>query len=223
MIAAIACLVVLPFSATLAEKPTKVVSEGATGASFEENKPDSADRPAKYARGNYVWPYATGPSYGGIEPARNRAPGVLHTPVGSFDLATGDITLPAELRTTNKLSVIGVQYFIVQFEPQAVRDGAFQQLEQILAAEGGAWMKSMPVSGVLARLTPGAYNRIQNMPGLLRLEPYHPGFKLDPTIGRTPLPNPLKALSEVYDLHVVCSRASSPRWSRKLWRSWAAT
>jgi hypothetical protein len=88
-IAAIVCLVALPFTPALAKKPTKAIKEGATRASFEENKPDSADRPAKYARGNYVWPYATGPSYGGIDPGRNRAPGVLHTAVGVFP---GDLT-----------------------------------------------------------------------------------------------------------------------------------
>ncbi len=211
LIAAIACLVVLPFTPALAAKPTKAIDEGATGASLEERQPDSVDRPAKYARGNYVWPYATGPSYGGVDPARNRAPGVLHTPVGSFDLAvSGDFAFPAELKTTNRLSLQGVQYFIVQFEPQAVRDGAFLELEQVLAAEGGAWMHSMPVSGAVVRLTPGAYSRIQTMGGLLRLEPYHPALKLDPSIGRTPLLNPLKALSEVYDLHVQLFNGEQP-------------
>jgi hypothetical protein len=68
----------------------------------------------------------------------------------------------------------------------------------------------MPVSGAVTRLTAGAYTRIQNMPGLLRLEPYHPALKLDPSIGRTPLLNPLKALSEVYDLHVRLFEGEQP-------------
>ena len=36
----------------------------------------------------------------------------------------------------------------------------------------------------------------------MAIEPYHPAFKLDPTIGRTPLADPTKALSEIYELEL---------------------
>jgi hypothetical protein len=48
------------------------------------------------------------------------------------------------------------------------------------------------------------------MAGLLRLEPYHAALKLDQNIGRVPLTNPLKALSEVYDLHVQLFEGEQP-------------
>ena len=72
-------------------------------------------------------------------------------------------------------------------------------------------MRSMPVGAVLARLTPGAYDRIQGLNGLIAVEPYHPGLKLDPHIGRTPLHNPLKAMSTVYDLRVRLFAGESPQ------------
>ncbi len=164
---------------------------------------DNVKRPALVPRANYVWPFGTGPVYGEVDSSQWNAPGVLHTAVGSFDLTRGLPAFPAELRTGVKLDKLGAQYFILQVHPEAFADGSFDAIRQAIENNGGAIVQEMAVAASLVRLNAAAYASVQAMPGLLALEPYHPAFKLSPMIGRAPLPDPLKALSDVYTLEVV--------------------
>ena len=173
-------------------------------ASYEsgimDGQRDELPARALYARANYIWPYATGPHYGQVESSARRAPGVVHTSVGSFDVTRGEPDLPASLRAPVKLATEPAQYFIVTLDPLAGAAGP--ELRKTIAAHGGAVMQALPVASWVARLTPDAMASIEGRPEVLAVAPYHPAFKLDPSIGRVPLNDPIRALSTIYDLDV---------------------
>jgi hypothetical protein len=203
-----AALVVLPVVATWAAKPNSVIGSSTTEQGFAvKEKGDGLEPTSKraqlYPRSNYVWPYATGPVYGDVDAARRNDAGILHTRVGSFDLRRGTPAFPAELRGANRLGQVPAQHFLLQVDPVAFGDGSFDRIRESITSQGGALLEQMPVGAFVARLTVGAFDSIQSMPGVLALEPYHPAFKLSPTIGRVPLPDPVRAVSDVYRLDAV--------------------
>ena len=61
----------------------------------------------------------------------------------------------------------------------------------------------MPVAAIVARLTPAALARVEQLSGVMHVEPYHAALKLEPSIGRTPLRDPIKAVSEIYALELL--------------------
>lgn len=164
-----------------------------------------------YPRANYVWPYATGPFYGLVEPMAKKSPGVLVTSVGSFKLNTGDLPIPTDLRVENKVGEKGEQYFVVQLHPDSVTTKGREAMLSAIERTGGEVMRYMPVSSMLVRLTPEAYTAVQGTPGLMAIEPYHAAFKLSPMIGRTPLLDRNKATAEVYDLDILLFRGEDPQ------------
>jgi hypothetical protein len=125
---------------------------------------------------------------------------VLHTSVGSFKLAKAELLLPDGLKSTNKLSRQAAQYFVVQFSPETA--GSIPEVTATIESLGGAVVAYMPVSAMVARLTAPGFEATRQHGSVLAVEPYQPAFKLEPTIGRTPLADPFKALSEVYDLDI---------------------
>ena len=202
---AVTSLVLLPFSATLAKGPQSVLNNGdAGGLRLAEKQKD--DGPTKvvstYSRANYVWPYASGPYYGDVESAARRDAGVIVTPVGTFRLGTVDSILPGELKSVNQLNQLGAQYFIVAIDPAGRTADTFVELEQLVAEQGGALVQPMAVGAVVARLTPSALAAVQGSINVLAVEPFHAAFKLDPLIGRTPLIDPVKAVSDIYSLEL---------------------
>ncbi|MCP3980277.1 MAG: S8 family serine peptidase [bacterium] len=206
---AIVSLALVPFTAALAA-PESVVERPEQGMAPAEKQIEKATkRTVSYARGNYVWPFASGPSYGKVERSEQRAPGVLHTRVGSFQMTEGLGRLPVELTTVNKLAQMESQYFIVSIDPEAAADGARTDLISSIEANGGAVVRSMPVSAIVVKASAAAMGAIQSSSGVLAVEPFHPALKLDPTIGRTPLVDPVKAMSEVYDLEIVLHRGEN--------------
>ena len=203
-----AALVVLPVLAAWAAKPETVVNSKTTEQGFAvKEKGDGLEPTSKraqlYPRSNYVWPYATGPVYGDVDAAQRNDAGVLHTRVGSFDLRRGMPAFPAELRGTNRLGQVPVQYFLLQVDPVAFGDGSFDRIRESITSQGGAIVEQMPVGGFVARLTAGAFDAIQAVPGVLALEPYHPAFKLSPMVGRVPMVDPVRAISDVYRLEAM--------------------
>ncbi len=156
-----------------------------------------------FPRSTYAWPYSAGPTYGDHLRADRRAPGLLHTPVGTFDLTAGPPELPEQLRTAPDLKRLGRQYFIVQLHPDLVTSGTTRALTATIEDHGGAVIRALPVSAVIARLTLAAHREIARTPGLTALFPYPAAFKLDPSIGQAPLSDPVKALSETYDLEIA--------------------
>ncbi|HEX6852516.1 MAG TPA: hypothetical protein VF139_14050 [Candidatus Polarisedimenticolaceae bacterium] len=200
-----AALVVLPVVATWAAKPKSVIGSSTTDQGFAaKEKGDGLEPTSKraqlYPRSNYVWPYATGPNYGDVDAARRNDAGVVHTRVGSFDLSRGTPAFPSELRGANRLGQVPAQHFLLQVDPVAFGDGSFDRIRESITSQGGTLLEQMPVGAFVARLTVGAFDTIRSMPGVLALEPYHPAFKLTPTIGRVPLSDPVRAVSDVYRL-----------------------
>jgi hypothetical protein len=185
------------------EKPSAEGTERA--ASFDEERTRAVERRApRYTRANYLWPFATGPSYGRAVSARElrNTPGLFRAPSGTFDLESGLAGVPPELRATGKTFENGSRYFVVALDPQSLRTGALRDLQDAVDLRGGAIVRFAPVASAIARLTPEAFAEVSSLPGVLAVEPYHPAFKLHPTIGRVPLLDPIKAVSEVYDLDV---------------------
>jgi hypothetical protein len=168
------------------------------GALQGEEGPRGVDA---YARANYVWPYAAGPYYGEVAVDAEGSADVLRTAVGSFRLGRGDLGLPSELTATNKLGKVGAQYFVVQLDPAQMGD-SLPALEDGIASAGGALVGALGGGSLVARLTVGSYDVAQSMPGVIAVEPYHPAFKLDPTIGRVALPDPIRAVSDIYSLEI---------------------
>ena len=95
---ALACagLVLLPFTGTLAAPRGNVetdIGQPDGGGLQLKDKEENNLQQVVYARSNYSWPFASGPYYGDVKPADRRSSGMLLSPVGSFNLGSGQ-TLP---------------------------------------------------------------------------------------------------------------------------------
>jgi len=205
MAAAITSLIAAPLVAATGGSGSKGMKPGSGSQAAQVQTPEDAPRVGSailFPRSNYVWPFASGPIYGQVEPLKVSSAGVLHTRVGSFDLTRGMPNLPSELRKPNMLATLGSQYFLLQVNPEAFRDGSFDDLKGIVTAQGGAIVAEMPVGGFIVRMTQGAHGAIKGLPSVIALEPYHPAFKISPEIGRIPLPDPIRAVSDVYSLEL---------------------
>jgi hypothetical protein len=208
LVAAIASLLILPFiTATLADptapgKPARVTEE----------QGDLNELPIEqkvfFARSSYVWEYATGPYYGKVDPSMSRTAGTLVTPVGSFRLTEGELPFPQQLRTVNRLSALGDQYFIVQFAPDA---GGVDLLRQLLAKHDRTTVASMPVAAHVAKLNAELLEDVQKLPGVIAIEPYHAALKFSPSLGRVPLADAERAISSVYELAIGTWRGEDPQ------------
>ncbi|MGH7411553.1 MAG: S8 family serine peptidase, partial [Candidatus Methylomirabilis sp.] len=189
-----------PFGKTPASEGRGDENPSDNGANQESAKPGHDH--TVFPRANYLWPFAAGPAYGEIQSSRWGDRGILHTAVGSFDTHRGLSNIPGELRTVNKLHRGGFQYFFLQVDPASFGDGVFDRIREGITSRGGAFVQEMPVAAFVVRLNLAAYSAVQSESGILFLEPYHPAFKLHPTLGRVPLPDPQKALSDVWTLEV---------------------
>ena len=99
------------------------------------------------------------------------------------------------------LGQVPSQYFIVKL-PSDPRSAALGRSSRLSAA-AVAWSSRDYGRGTLiARLTDSPASRAVSA-AAIAVEPVHPAFKLHPSIGRAPLPNPNNALSPIYKLHVV--------------------
>ena len=205
---AVICVAAL-FSVLLVPTPGLAAPDGAIGLSqkADQSKPVTTEAPGRdfgrYERVSYVWPHEAGPHYGTVASRRDlEARAMVRTMVGDFDMSRGGFAaLPERLRTSNKLGQLGAQYFLVQLHEDAVNDVA-QELIGRISDNGGAIVGKLPVNTYLTRLTPSAFSAVQDTVGITAVEPYHPGLKLSPTIGRTPLADPLKAASEVVSVEL---------------------
>jgi hypothetical protein len=202
-----AAIVFVPLTSALAQrsiddmKPSSGVTVSDGTDSLDTGDGSNIHKIRSYARSNYVWPYSSGPSYRGVDASQ---PGSVWTPAGVFQLQ-GALAIPEELRTGNKLAVQASQYFVVQYHSDLGADAELN-LRTIIDRNGGEVITSPNAGSMIARLSMGAYEATRSAVGILAVEPYHGAFKLNPKIGRTPLPDPLRALSDVYTLEVVLWR-----------------
>jgi hypothetical protein len=166
-----------------------------------DNSPANRKQNGMYVRSNYVWPFATGPVYGSLV-SDAFAQGVIRTQVGTMRLSELESRIPMALQTTDKLDELGMQYFIVDLDRNFIRQGGIDQVRNAVEASGGKVVATMPANAVVARLTSAGAAEVQSLGGINMMVPYQAAFKLHPSIGRAPLPNPVKAVSDVYDLEV---------------------
>ncbi len=204
LIAAAASMIFVPLSQAVAQdEPTP--DSGGNGelrpaAPDAGEQPTASGRDVRFTRSSYVWPFASGPYYGDVQAEAQGARGVLRTSVGSFQVSQAASQLPAELTTVNKLQQLGAQYFIALVDPEDVPNGAFDVVRRAVESRGGVVIGKVPVAGLLVKLNAAAYAELTKTSRVVAIEPFHPAFKLDPTIGRTPLLDPAQAISEVYHL-----------------------
>ena len=171
----------------------------------------AARQPVLYERLHYIWPYERGPAYAALDPDSRAKDGVLHVPAGSFDLTRGDLGLPEPLRAAaDALAQRPYAYFVVLFDHRQTADRDLDAVQAEIEAGSGAVVGVLPGPGLLARLAPGGSERVRETAAVLVMEPYHPGFKLSPSIGRIPLPDPVAAASEIYDLEISLFAGEDP-------------
>ncbi len=212
LIAAIVGLILLPAMETGAAA-MKSRSNGTSAASPSRGvgalAEDSVEPQALFPRANYWWPFRTGPSYG-LElgsAAVVDEPGIVRTQVGAFDLRRGTpADLPAELRVSPRIGMLGFEYFLLVPNPEDVGAGRFDGYRDEIVSQGGAFVAEMGSGAYLVRLNAAAHASIAGHVGTLALEPYHPAFKLAPSIGRSPLPSEVDAMSDSYKLAIRVHR-----------------
>ena len=218
VVVGIASLILLPALNASAANGRRGASGGLTpgvgprGAALE---PDSFERVTLYARANYQWLYATGPVYGEAEETTADGPTIVRTQVGSFDLRRGTPAFPEELRTTVKLDRQEAQYFVLVARPGTDGMQAFQDLREAIVAQGGAIVRELGGSVFIVRLNRAAHTVTESHPAILAIDPYHPAYKLSPTIGRAPLQSPEKALSDEYSLDLMLFPGEDPAAAAK--------
>ena len=198
-----AAIVTLVLSTSaLAERPSTTVGGGTTVAPGIEKK---ITGPTFYERSNYVWPYSSGPYYGltQISPLERSKAGMFVTAVGAIDVSLGLPAFPEELTTPNLLSQGGSQFFVVVAEPGAVQNGDFNAELETLAALGGQVIEKMAGAAFLVRLSSESFEALQGNPDILALFPYHAALKIDPSVGRVPLIDAERAVSDIYKLRVA--------------------
>ena len=123
------------------------------GIQIQQSDVQETQQYTRFARSNYIWPFATGPVYSTVTGRTSLAAGVLHTPVGALRLADLQGRLPAELQTVDMLDTGGAQYFLMQISPDLLREGGRKLIEEQVASAGGTVVQGMRVNFLVARLT----------------------------------------------------------------------
>jgi hypothetical protein len=204
--AAVLGLLVLPLSVAQAKTkaPKSVLgSDQPSGLQMADQAEETGVRVvATYPRANYVWPYATGPYYGEVDARSAGDDAKIVTVAGSFRLERGLAMLPTELVTANRLGELRAQYFVVQLDPLGIETEGLGGLAQSIERHGGSVVGAMAVNGLMVRLTPEAFAEVEGSSLVRAVAPYQAAFKLHPSIGRVPLLDPIKAVSEAYELEV---------------------
>ena len=195
----VASLILLPSLGAIASELEPLIQQPKSNGGLAQSTDEEElfQGPTLFPRANYSWPFASGPFYGKVDASRTRSAGVLHTSVGSFELSGGQFNIPTELRTANLLGVQPAQYFVMQVDPVDFQSGDFAKLKGTIESLGGAFVKDMAISAFIVRMNQAVMDAVQGHNGVLAVEPYHAAFKLNPSIGRVPLPDPYRAVSDV--------------------------
>jgi len=135
------------------------------------------------------WPLEGGRIHGGVEPAALQAPGTLRLPSAVFETAGGEPALPLDLRFTEAEARRGGQPWIVQVA-WPVAKGTRERLE----GAGARVIGFVPNAAYLVRSDHP--DRLGELPGVLWAGPYHPAYRLDPSLGEAPTFDPTVARGE---------------------------
>ena len=112
----------------------------------------------------------------------DRRPGVVRTSRGDFDLTQGAPELAPAERSPLKLDERSRQYFIVACDPRKLGARGLDELRRRVVELGGEFVGELPVAAFLVRLTKRSYEYVVGQDGILAVEPYHAGFKLQSSV-----------------------------------------
>ena len=197
-------LVATPLLALASETPIRIAPGGAAGLTVSQAGNEEAQSPptfqhVTYARSVAWWPYTKGPWYGTTPGAERRADDVIVTPVGRFRVGES-LDIPAELTATlDRLANGQRQYFVVQLKPAALDQPDWRDS---LTSMGAEIVASIPVNAVIMRLDRAAYDMVSGSPLVQFIEPWHPAYRIDPSVGRMPQATPEAAASPIFQLKI---------------------
>lgn len=158
------------------------------------------NKPILYPRTERFWGLSAGPTYGFLSLSASKSPDVVMLRVGSFVTSGPGLALPSELRASDVPK--GRSYYIVQFTQDAFApdriEGSIQQLKQT----GAELIDYVPNNAYIVRVDAAKYQAVAGSHLLQYVAPYHPGYKIAPDLGTSPLPDAAKAASPVYSLVV---------------------
>ncbi len=135
------------------------------------------------------WPYASGPHYGEVPETLRFHPRVVRLPVGSFDTRGRGLELPAPLRLAPDQARRPGAPWLVQLEGPVT-----EARKAALRAAGATIHGFHPVNTFVVRAAAPA--RLATLPGVLWAGPYHPGYRIEPALGRAPTLDPAVAANE---------------------------
>ena len=209
LLAVVASLALTPVRAGAKDRLTPTIENPQPGQGVQRVDPNAEETigteppaPFMYARSNYIWPYAQVPPYGTATGSRLHDQGMLRTLVGAIPIDELRSRLPIELQSTDRIAELGLQYFIIDLDRQWMAEGGAQELAGLLASTGSTVVGGMPATAIVARLNQAGMNLVETEARVNAVAAYPPALKLHPAIGRRSLANPIKALSNVYDLDI---------------------
>ncbi len=186
------------FSLAAADRDSLVLSPADSGSLSDigSDASPSFATPPLYSRTVEWWPYTTGPYYGDRS-KRLSGLDVIRTPVGEFRIGES-LDIPAELTGSTRAIAEGhAQYFLVQFAGQDA--GASRSVIESLGARVAF---TLPVNAAVVRLDPTNYDRVASSPAISFIEPYHPAFRIAPSVGKVRQLTAQAAASTVFALRV---------------------
>lgn len=165
------------------------------------------------------WPYSSGPFYGNVPYRPDSDTDVIYTPVGSF--RTGQaLAIPAELRgSLDKVAAGGKQYFLAQLRPS----GVVPEWRQILASLGAEIMEENPVNSMVLRMNRATYDQVAASPFIHYIEPYHPAYRIHPSVGHMPQATAQEAASPLFSLQLLLFAGESATATAELVKALGAT
>ncbi len=152
------------------------------------------------------WPYENGVGlarYGDVDSSELSSPDVLITPKGAINVKRGSQrdNLPADLRAaapaTGKPG-----YYIVQFAPSAASGRGSLELRKQIGDLGGHVVEYVPNNAFLVKIQGKDRHNFDNPSQFQYVTPYEPADKISPKLGRMPLLNPERAVSDTFSIVV---------------------
>jgi hypothetical protein len=140
------------------------------------------------------WPYSAGPHYGDVPEGQLHHARTLRLPVGSFDTRTSGWTLPEGLRVAEERSEEAGAAWLVQLR------GPITAARKAALLESGARVyRFFPSNTLLVRADdPSALSGDD----VLWSGPYHPAYRIEPTLGQAPTVDAVKARNETIGVRV---------------------
>lgn len=147
------------------------------------------------------WPFASGPHYGEVPEALRGHPRVVGLEVGSFDTRGPGLDIPRKLTLTREASLAPGTPWLVQLDGPVT-----EEAKAALRAAGAAIRAYRPsYTFVVRAANPAA---LATLPGVVWVGPYHPAYRIEPTLGREPTFDPEVAKNETIYVRALLFDAS---------------